>query len=508
MSEPSGARGGFSPWTSPTTDPRASHTIAKNKDIPQGPAPDPAKARKWFDHAASVEVSNHDFAIECYISGLRFAPDSMEHHEKLHEVAIKRKVAGGKPAGIIDAMKRSKGKDPLEKMLNAEYLWAKNPIDPGLAMNVMVAAVAAEHHEVAYWIGSFAIDVNRQAKRPNKNLFLKACDLFAQIHAYEKAVEAGELALQLDPQNAQLNNELKNLQALQTEQKGAYDQADMRQSIVDEGKQRELEAGDQIAASEAAVDQVLSAARENYEANPHDDAAVTRLADALLRRDNDQRENEAIEMLTAAHQETGNYRFKLRVGDVRMKQFNRRIRAVRAKIKEDGETDELRERLRKLRIAQLRFELAEYDERAETYPTDMAIRYELGRRQFEAGDNDGAIASLQQAQEDAKSRAPALRYLGRAFKAKEWHDEAIDTFRRGIDALGGAGGRLSLDLNYELMTALVAKAERDKDAEAADEAAKIASQIAQTDINYRDIRDRVDALRNLSRELAGDDSDA
>ena len=453
-------------------------------------------------------MSNHEFAIECYINGLRFAPDSMQHHEALREVALKRKVAGGKPAGMIDTVKRKKGKDPLDRMLNAEYLWAKNPLDPYLALNVMAAAVKAGQAEMAAWIGDFVIDLNRQGKRPSKTVFLKACELYAEIGVYDKAVLAGELALQIDPQNMQLNTQLKNLHALQTEQEGGYGEEGMRGSIRGEKVQRELEGGDQVAGSDAVVDQVLAGARENFEANPQDEAAITRLIDALVRKDDEKEENEAIDILTAAHEQTPNNRFKQRIGEIRIKQFVRRIRALQAQIKESGETDELCQRLRKLRGALLKFELGEYTERVKNYPTDMGFRYELGRRQLEVGDHDAAIASLQQSQADPKNRAHSLHHLGHAFAAKEWHDEAVDTYRRGIEAHANTDDRLAMSLRYDLMTALESKARGDKDAEAASEAAQIASQIAQTNINFRDIRDRVDALRKLNQELKADAEDA
>ncbi|MEM6853880.1 MAG: hypothetical protein AAF593_05675, partial [Planctomycetota bacterium] len=62
---------------------------------------DPRKARKFFDHAETVaEAKNYDYAIEMYINGLRHDPDNMTRHEELLDVAKRRKVGGGKKAGL------------------------------------------------------------------------------------------------------------------------------------------------------------------------------------------------------------------------------------------------------------------------------------------------------------------------------------------------------------------------------------------------------------------------
>ncbi len=47
---------------------------------PDSPPPEPtpqekAKAQKWFDHARiAADKLNYDYAIECYINGLRIWP--------------------------------------------------------------------------------------------------------------------------------------------------------------------------------------------------------------------------------------------------------------------------------------------------------------------------------------------------------------------------------------------------------------------------------------------------
>ena len=56
---------------------------------------DQRKASRFFEHAsATADSRNYDYAIELYVSGLKFDPDNLDKHEALYEVAKRRKVGG------------------------------------------------------------------------------------------------------------------------------------------------------------------------------------------------------------------------------------------------------------------------------------------------------------------------------------------------------------------------------------------------------------------------------
>jgi tetratricopeptide (TPR) repeat protein len=475
----------------------------------EAPKRDPRKARPWFDRAKTVaDAQNYDYAINCYISGLLHEPAAMDQHETLREVSLKRKVQGGKPAGWRDKPPVS-GKSHVEKMLEAEFYFAKDPNAASQALKMMEEAMAATREgeadlsEVAFWVGDLAITANRSSKRPSKQVYLKVRDLFSEMERPDKAAEACSYAVQLDPQNAELVREMRDLQAETTLMKGGYggEEGGFRQAVKDADKQKALEQEDQIARTDEAQEEVISRLRQEYEDNPDDVQALEKLVRALRERQTKAAEDEAIQLLESAHQKFGQYRFKMQMGDIRMRQFKRALRDLKKRLDDEPSNEELKRQYRKLAAAQAKFELDEYAERVKNYPTDMALRYELGRRQFALGQYDEAIASFQEAQADPKHRSAAMRYLGEAFYKKGWYDDAVDIFRRGLEAHAGETDRLAMELRYDLMDALAEKAKTDKDLEAAQEASRIGSQIAQTDINFRDIRTRVDDIRQFVNDL-------
>ena len=108
---------------------------------------------------------------------------------------------------------------------------------------------------------------------------------------------------------------------------------------------------------------------------------------------------------------------------------------------------------------------------------------------------------LQQAKAEPKSRSHAHLLLGRCFLDKEWSDEAIDVLKQGIEAHPISDDALGKELRYELLVALLASAERNKKIEQAEEANKLASELLQADINYKDIRDRKQQANDLLAQL-------
>jgi tetratricopeptide (TPR) repeat protein len=456
---------------------------------------DPRKARPWFERAKSMsDARNYDYAIECWLSGLKFEPDNMEAHEKLREVALRRKVNGGKPPGFMDKCPVT-GKNPSDKMLMAEYAWAKDPLNPALSLQVMEAAHKAELEEVAFWVGKYALESNEQQKRPSKVVFAKVAQIYEEMQAWEKAVEAFRFVIRMSPDDMNALQRLKNLEAEHTLIKGGYtgEAGGYTRGVKDMDKQRALEQQDAIAGSASQVDENIARIRTEYAAAPENIDLMLKFVRALLQKEDEATEAEAMRVLLAGFEKFGQYRMKLQVGDVRMKQYNRKTRELRKELAANpAKQQEITDAFRKVREEQVKYELAEYIERVQNYPTDMGMRFELGYRQFLLNDNDAAIASFQEAQGDPKMRAKSFRYLGEAFTRKEWYDDEVHPYN---------DDKLALELRYELVKALEFKARRDKNIAVAEEAAKVASQIAQTDFNYKDIRQIIDRLRILIGEF-------
>ncbi len=477
---------------------------------------DPRKARRFFEHAeTTANASNYDYSIECFISGLRHDPGNMNEHEALYEVAKRRKVSGGKPAGMGEKMKKL-GSSPVDKMLHAEKLWAKNPLDEGLTGDVFKEAVEAFDSleedlglgDVAFWVGEIWLPMIGQQKKPSAKKFLQAKDLFVRLNRFDKAVEACRKAAAANPNDSKLLTELKDLQAQQmlAENKfGGGEEGDFRKNLKGADEQAAIQQENQFRKSGSDADDIIARRRGEYEEDPQDVNRMQKLVDALVQRETAESEKEAIELLKKAWEETGQYRHRVRMGDIHMKQFNRALRQTKAKIEKEPDNQELRQKFHAVKAKQLQFELQEFTDRCKNYPTDMGLRYELGRRLYLSEKFDDAIGAFQQAKADPKRRAMSHEFLGRCYIHKDYLDEAIDTLAQGIEAHKVPDDRLAMELRYLKMDAHIKLARKNSDAEHAKEAQQIASGIFQANINYRDIRQRMDEVKALQGELKNGD---
>ena len=443
--------------------------------------PGAGKGKAFFDRGDQVaETGNWDFAIQMYLEGIRREPDDLERgHEPLRKVSLTRKAQGGKGVGFLEGIKRRSGKDPLENLVNAEYFLAKEPGKVGHMVAILKAAQALELPALHNWIGELILEVMRQAKRPSKQILLFLAESLGEMNGYALAVQAMDMALKISPNDGKMQAMAKNFSAQATIQQGKYDtEGSFTEGVVDMEGQLDLVRRDSLSQSRTFLEKEIDQARAEYEASPDAAGKVDGLVDALLKIEEEAYESEAVDVLAKAHRDSGAYRFKQRIDDVKIRQIRRRYNKLRS----DGDKKQATEAAREL----LAFELKSYAERAANYPTDMTVKFELGRRQLTAGKIDDAIASLQQAQRNPKRRVPALNYLSQAFAKKEWHSEAVDTCKKALDF--EPPEELRKEILYNMGLSLKAMGDMA-------EALAHFSEVAQMDYNFRDVRDQIEQLR-------------
>jgi len=484
----------------------------KKGESPRAPR-DRRKAASFFKHAATTaETRNYDYAIDLYISGLKNDPDNMDKHEELREVALRRKVAGGKPPKFSERFAVG-AKEKIDKFLHAEKLWSKEPLSFARAINAMEKAVEADLDqddynigEVVHWIGVLILEKNETDKQLKKEDYVKLKELFGEIGSWEKARDACARAIDLDPTDLSLSDELRDIEAEVTMIK-SYDEKpedDYRGNIKDADKQQELDQQDQLTKTERALTEIIERARNAYNENPDDIKLREKLISALISKHETESENEAIELLKEAHAKTENYRYKMQVSDVQMRQADRKLRKLQEAVKTNPDNAEAKTKLKQFYKQKLQFELQQFADRAKHYPTEMKWRYEIGKRYFAARKYEQAVEHLQKSMADPKVKSQSCNYLGQCYIASEWWDEAIDTLKSGLETHRDPSDKLGLEMRYNLMHALAKSAENDKVLERAKEAAKVASEILQANINYKDIKQRINEIRKLVKDLGKD----
>jgi len=457
------------------------------------PLEGPGKGKAFFDRAKAVaNTGNFDYAIDMYIEGLNREPFNMDEHQALRETGFKRKLAGAKAGfGLLGPKPPYKGKSPKEAMLNAEWILAKDVGNRSAMMTMTRNAAILGLPELVMWIGIMARENNRTDKYPKLDIYTELAEIFEKAGEFDEASKCIQAAIQLRPNDMGLHSRAKDLAAQETLKKGKYEKGeDFKESIKNREETKELLEQENLNRSMEYRVKILNQAKADYEKNTREVQVIAKYAKALRDMDDEEHENIAIDMLTNAYAETKVYRFKVDLGDIKIKQYKRNLRMLKDAVSADPKDAETAKQYQHLHRELMQFELGEFRERAENFPTDMAIRYEFGARLFSTGHYDEAIAALQEAQNSPKHRVEALHYLGRAFMAQKMVPEALDTFRRSIDEydLSATGDRKARELHYWYGIAL-------QENGSTTEAIDIFSKIVRWDIAYKDARQRLNDLR-------------
>lgn len=477
---------------------------------PNGDGPDrKLKSRDAFLRHARDKADKHQFeyALQMYADALRHDPGNTTIHQEMYDAALKFKATNG----VIPKKKpKPKSSHATDKLIAAIHLASYDVSDP-INMIQMAKfggpAIKAENdNEVAegvhFW-GEKAVDLllTRQDKNAVK-LIESSIVWFEDCGCHDLALKCARRTIQLGGGGDKLRNRLKDIEAADYAQKnsgGVSEGGSFRDNIKDADEQRKLELQDASVKTDDMKDQLIQVAREAYEEDPMDGDRLQKLVKALLGKQERETEEEAIELLEAANVRTGSYKLKTQADDIRIRQFQRHIKDLEKQIKAgDGS---VKPALKAMNEERNTFELGIYTERAQKYPTDMGLRYELGRRMYDEGQFDEAIAMFQQATADAKVRARANQYLGLCFAKEGLFSEAVQTFDRGIEAHRLDDDALGLGLRYLKMDALEKLARESSNLERAVEARDMASFILQKSINYRDIKDRTSKIKSLIEEL-------
>ncbi|MBK7405291.1 MAG: tetratricopeptide repeat protein [Phycisphaerales bacterium] len=483
--------------------------FGKKKSDDESPADDdgkrdpmpfsPENAQVFFDRAKTVgETGSFEYAMQLWLGGLKHDPSSMYGLEAFLNVAVNFKGKPGKELlSVVD------GKTPADKYLDAILAWGLKIADGPSAVRAVEAAAKLNLGEQTHYMGEKAIQVVRG--KPKKDLYVRLMKAFGQVQAFDLAVVAGEQAVQMDPSDGTLASDVKNMSAQQTMRKGGFDQTGQeggfRANIRDLDKQRMLEEADRTVKTEETVDRLIADMEAEYQRRPDDLPTIQSLAKRLLERGRPEDEDRAYRLLMTAFKDTKQFRFRQEAGRIRLRKGRRALMTYRDHAQQNPDNADAQAKYEEAQKKFLSMEIAELTLAVENYPTDLTLKFELGKRNFELGKYDEAIGLLQESKGDSRYRAQSLGLLGRSFQSMGWHDEAIATFRQAIDAQGMLSDELGLELRYGLMRSLADKADSEQDLPSAEDAEKLASQIAIENFSFRDIRQRREELKKLVLSL-------
>lgn len=455
-----------------------------------------AKAKAFFEKARNVaETNNVDYAIDMYLQGLRYSPDALEEgHLPLCELALQRQGRGGKKPSMVEKMKHLRGKTPLEQMLNAEYLFAKDPEHQPYAEDMLKGAVAGGYKKTSNWIANLIFQTNNAAEKPSVKTYILLKDCYVTLGQFDKAVVACQRAVRLRPDDGDLADEFKNLSAELTMARGKYGQeGDFRKAIKGREEQEKLHSQASVVKTEDYRITAVEDARKKIAQDPDLPTNIFNLADALSDMENDQAENDAISLLESIYQAKKDFSYKQRAGEIRIKQLKRKIREAKACLETKPDDAQIKTALEQLSVQLHNAELEHYQLSVQNYPTNLAAKYEYAIRLVRDEKYNESIPLFQEAQKDPRRKIASMNQIGYCFFMKGWLTDSIDVFSNAIASHELRDDATGKELRYNLARAYEEQGDKEK-------ALEIYRKIAQFDFAYKDVSQRVDKLRSQKTE--------
>ena len=454
-------------------------------------------AKGCFQRAKeATQHNNFDYAIHLYLDGLRYNPRDIEDgHRGLRDCALRRRNQG-KGGGLGALLGQAKGAFSQmlgrhkDQMLALEEALARDPQNVTLLMQLMQTARRQGYAEVAIWFGEIAAEETLRTKKPQKQVFITLADLYENAERYQDAVDALSQAIKIDPSDRSLDKRARDMSARASITDGKLEEAGDFHDLIRDRAQASASATQRVVRTREQLDAQFEELTAALEQDPENPIKMEALADCEARRGHI---DEAMKLLQTALDQTEEYRYKMRMDDIHMAEFRRMLRELNEQLEAEPDRQDLKAKRRQISDERHAFELKAFEERHNQYPTDLAIRYELGLRQFQNKAYDPAIVSFQTTTRDPKRRIQSLNMLGKCFFAKKLYREAQNQFENAIEQYELSDDPLAKELRYNLARTFEVQHK-------VDQAIEWYSVIVQKDYQYQDVAKRLEELRSQQGE--------
>ena len=441
------------------------------------------EARDYFEKGISaLRKDNLDYASKLFEQSLKKEPGFFECREALRLNQFKRAEKKSSFSKIFSKTTSSsllpKGQlalrnNPIEAIEVAEQILSEDPYSIMGNKLLGEAASLVGFHKTAL----FAWEWVMKQQPGDKNNTINYCDALVEVGEIAKADECCAELSKIFPEDLSVLQLSKNLSARLTMSEGGYDkvasgEADYRAVLKDESGAVLLEQENRRSEQESTADNLIREYEKRLEGDNKNLKLIRSLAELYCRKKDFNRSVEYYELFnkTNLRSDAGVDRAILMA---KLSSYDQRIESI------DIENVE---QLRKERDS---FEIDQIQKLAETYPSDLSLRFELGVLQFKANEIQSAIKSFQRSQASPHREIASLAYLGQCFSKRGMNDMACRTLQNALDKKDVMDNE-KMDLYYQLGCVLEAIGKKEESIEQF-------KQIYERDIDYRDVADRVDA---------------
>lgn len=451
-------------------------------------------ARNWRAQyekgLVAYQRQNLDYAISLFQQVLQNEPGFYECREALRAAQFKRAGTSTsffkKAFGAVSSSPLvAKGQlalrnNPAEALNIAEQILNSDPQNSLAHKLVADAALASDMPRTAV----LSLEILLKASPHDRDISMKLASALVKAGQITKAETIYAQLAQAYPNDIEIAQALKDFAASKTMEEGGYDalssgQGSFRDVIRDKDGATLLEQEQRVVKSEDVASNLIAEYAARLEKEPNN----LKLARTLAELHTEIKEfDRALEYYGRISQsDMGNDPSLDRaIADTTLRKLDYEMSQL------DPTAPDHTQRLDQLQAQRQEFQLNECRRRAERFPTDLQIRFELGQLYFSAGKIGEAIQELQKAVGNPHKRVQSMYYLGQCFAQRRMYDLAARQFETALKEKP-VFDEEKKELHYCLGCALDNMGRKE-------EAIDQFKRIYETDIGYKDVAARVDAF--------------
>jgi tetratricopeptide (TPR) repeat protein len=451
----------------------------------------PRPQRDLYDKGiVAIQRNNFDYAINILSGVLKMEPGFFDARQALRAAQVKK--TGGGQTGFFKKMiggatsqpaitkaQLSLRKNPLEALEAAEEILNSDPWSNGAHKLLADAAMEAGLMKTAI----LSLEILYKNNPKDREIALQLADAYSQAGQNDKAEKVYNDWMRIRPNDPEVLQLAKNVSARQTLDEGGYEEVaqtggSYRDILKDKGAAVSLEQANRVVKSDDVAQNLITEYEARLKNEPGNLKVMRNVAELYAQKKDFDKALAYFERIRTAENAADPSLEKV-IAETNLKKFD----YLKSQI--DTGAPDYDQRAAEIDLQKIAFQLEACRQRAEKYPTDLQIRFELGQLYYNAGKYNEATQEFQKAQQNPQRRLASIMYLGRCFAKKGMNDMAARRFQDALKEKVGFD-----DEKKEMLYDLGCVYEK---MNKPDEAIEQFKQIYEADIGYRDVAAKVDA---------------
>ncbi|MEY2467209.1 MAG: hypothetical protein QOD03_1730 [Verrucomicrobiota bacterium] len=437
----------------------------------------------------ALSRENYDYAIDLFNQVLTKEPALFEARKALRTAQANKSGGGGgffKKAWSsassqpqVAKAKLALQKNPAEALQIAEQILNGDPANSGAHRIVVEAATVMEMPRTAV----MSLDILLKNSPKDKTLAIQFANTLAETGDGKRAEKILMELAQSMPNDNEVFMALKDLSARKTLNEGGYEtlqdgKGSFRDALRNEKEAVSLEQENRVQKSADHSQNLIGEYETRLKAEPNNLKLLRNLAELYTQKKQFDRALEYYELIKATDAGGSDATIDRSIGEIKVRQLDHELSQLNPTAPDHVD------KVARLNAEKTEFQINECKKRVERFPTDLAIRFEMGVLYFQAGKTSEAIQEFQKSQSNPNKKIASMNYLAQCFAKRKMFDLAAKNLQSAIKEKP-AFDEEKKDLIYNLGTVLESMGKKD-------EAIEQFKLIYETDIGYRDVAKKVD----------------